>query len=84
MVGPEVFVTVTVGIDREGRVTTTEVASTAGEGAEALAPEALKAARWFRFRPARQGKKNIPSHTVLTFSFNRDTNPSPEGPTPGK
>lgn len=70
----EVLVNVNVSIDRGGRVTAAEVASTKGEGADALTDEALKAARRFRFLPARQGKKTVSSKTVLTFRFNSDTN----------
>jgi outer membrane biosynthesis protein TonB len=66
----EVRVKVAVSIDRFGKVKAAEVESTQGAGAIALAPEALKAARGFRFRPARQGKRNVPSQTVLTFTFN--------------
>ncbi|MEO8051075.1 MAG: TonB family protein [Acidobacteriota bacterium] len=72
-VGSDVTVNVSVDVDRAGKVTTAQVASTKGEGADALAPEALKAARGFHFRPARRGKKNVPSQTVLTFKFTPDS-----------
>ncbi len=72
-VGSDVTVNVSVDVDRAGKVTTAQVASTKGEGADALAPEALKAARGFHFRPARRGKRNVPSQTVLTFKFTPDS-----------
>ena len=72
MVGEQVLVNVTVGIDQRGKVTTAEVASTEGEGAGWLTTEALKAARWFRFRPIRRGNKTVASQTVLTFVFDPD------------
>ncbi len=72
LVGSEVLVNLIVGVDREGKVTTADVLSTRGGGAEMLVPEALKAARWFHFRPARQGKKTVPSKTMLSFTFNAD------------
>jgi TonB family protein len=75
MVASEALVNVKVGIDQAGRVTTADVASTKGEGAHVLATEALKAARGYRFRP-RHGKKMLPSQTVLTFTFNPDSNSS--------
>jgi outer membrane biosynthesis protein TonB len=34
-----------------------------------LAPEALRAARQSRFRPAREGEKTVQSQMVLTFQF---------------
>lgn len=78
IVTSEVLVKVNVDIDRNGKVTKAEVASTKGDGAEpltaeALKTEALKAARRFRFRPARQGKKAVPSQTTLTFTFSPET-----------
>ncbi len=66
-------VNVAVGIDPDGKVTTAEVSSIKGVGADQLTEEALKAARWFRFRPTRQGKKAIASQTVLTFVFDSDS-----------
>jgi TonB family protein len=73
MVASEALVKVRVGIDPTGKVTTAEVASTKGEGAHVLATEALKAARGYRFRPARHGKRSMPNQTVLTFTFNPDS-----------
>ena len=72
MVASEALVKVRVGIDRAGKVTTADVASTKGEGSHVLATEALKAARGYRFRP-RHGKKTLPGQTVLTFTFNPDS-----------
>lgn len=77
----EALVDVNVNIDRNGKVTTARVSSVRGDGADALATDtlteaALRAARRFRFRPATQGKKTVPSQTTLTFAF------SPEASTP--
>jgi outer membrane biosynthesis protein TonB len=69
MIESEAAVYVTVAIDEEGKVAGARATSTEGEGANFLVPEALKAARQFRFRPAREGKKAVPSQTVLTFVF---------------
>jgi TonB family protein len=64
-----VTVKVAVGIDPKGRVTAATVSSTKGAGADLLTDEALRAAHWFRFKPMLQGKKAVPSKTVLTFLF---------------
>ncbi len=77
----EALVDVNVNIDRNGKVTTAQVSSVRGDGADSLTidtltAEALKAAHRFRFRPAKQGKKTVPSQTTLTFTF------SPEAGTP--
>ena len=77
LVTSDVLINVNVDIDRNGRVTKAEVVSTKGDGGEALTAgalktEALKAARRFRFRPARQGKKTVPSQTSLMFTFSPD------------
>jgi TonB family protein len=69
MVESEALVYVTVAIDEKGNVTDARVTLTKGEGADLLVPEALKAARWFRFSPAREGKKLVRSHAALTFVF---------------
>jgi hypothetical protein len=73
MIREQVLINVTVNIDRTGKVTGAEVASTRGPNASLLATEALKAARWFRFRPNRQGSKAALSQTVLTFVFDPQT-----------
>jgi len=65
----QVLINVAVDIDRAGKVTAAEVASTKGSDADLLTAEALKAARWFRFRPNRQANKTALSQTVLTFVF---------------
>ncbi len=65
----EVRVDVVVAIDQAGNVTNARVASTQGESAALLAPEALRAARQSRFRPAREGEKTVQSQMVLTFQF---------------
>ncbi len=69
----QVLINVTVDIDRTGKVTTAEVASTKGPAADLLTTEALKAARRFRFRPNRRGNKTALSQTVLTFVFDPQT-----------
>lgn len=68
----QVLINVTVGIDKRGKVTTAEVASTKGEEAGRLTTEALRAAHWFSFRPNRQGDKTVATQTVLTFVFDPD------------
>jgi hypothetical protein len=68
----QVLINVTVGIDKSGKVTTAEVASTKGEEADRLTTEALKAAHWFHFRPTRQGSKTVAGQTTLTFVFDPD------------
>ena len=68
----QVLINVTVGIDKSGKVTTAEVASTKGEEADRLTTEALKAARWFHFRPTWQDGKTVAGKTTLTFVFDPD------------
>jgi hypothetical protein len=68
----QVLINVIVGIDKSGKVTTVEVASTKGEEADRLTTEALKAAHWFHFRPTRQGGKTVAGQTTLTFVFDPD------------
>jgi len=68
----QVLINVTVAIDKRGKVTTAEVSSTKGAEAERLTTEALKAARWFHFRPTRQGGKTVTGQTTLTFVFDPD------------
>jgi len=81
MIAEEVLINVTVAIDQRGKVTNAEVASTKGGGASLLTQEALKAARWFHFRPTRQGNKTVASQTVLTFVFDPEPKAMlPEGP----
>ena len=65
----QALVNVSVAIDPKGKVTTAEVESTKGEEADLLTDEALRVARRFRFRPSRQGSKNVASQMVLTFVF---------------
>jgi TonB family protein len=64
-----VTVDVNVSIDPQGKVTNAAVSSTKGTGAELLTPQALKAARWFRFQPTRKGNKAIASEMILSFVF---------------
>jgi outer membrane biosynthesis protein TonB len=72
MIREQVLINVTVGIDKRGKVTTAEVSSTKGAEADRLTTEALKAARWFHFRPTRQGSKTVVGQTTLTFVFDPD------------
>jgi hypothetical protein len=72
MIREQVLINVTVDIDQRGKVTAAEVASMTGEKAALLTTEALKAARWFRFRPSRRGNKPVSSQTNLTFVFDPD------------
>jgi TonB family protein len=65
----QALVNVSVAIDPKGKVTTAEVESTKGEEADLLTDEALRVARRFRFRPGKQGSKNIASQMILTFVF---------------
>jgi len=72
MIREQVRINVTVGIDKRGKVTTAEVSSTKGVEADRLTTEALKAARWFHFRPTLQGGKTVVGQTTLTFVFDPD------------
>jgi Gram-negative bacterial TonB protein C-terminal len=65
----QVQVDVLVAIDESGNVTDAHVTSTKGDSAPLLVSEALRAARQSRFRPAREGQKNIQSQMILTFLF---------------
>ena len=76
VVTADASVSVNVNVDRNGRVTKAEVVSTKGDGAESLTAVALRAARRFRFRPARQAKKAVPSQTTLTFVFSPESSAS--------
>jgi TonB family protein len=67
----EVQIDVAVTIDREGKVTGADVTSTRGAAAKLVAEEAVRAARRFRFRPARENDSAVPSGMVLTFRFRR-------------
>ena len=72
MIREQVRINVTVGIDKRGKVTTAEVSSTKGVEADRLTTEALKATRWFHFRPTLQGGKTVVGQTTLTFVFDPD------------
>jgi TonB family protein len=69
----EARVEVVVAIDQEGKVTDARVSSTTGDNAPLLAPEALRAARQSRFRPARESQKTVDSRMVLSFQFKPDS-----------
>ena len=72
MIREQVQINVAVSIDKRGNVTTAEVSSMKGAEADQLTAEALKAARWFHFRPTRQGSKTVVGQTTLTFVFDPD------------
>jgi len=71
LIAGEVQIDVAVTIDREGKVTGADVTSTRGAAAKLVAEEAVRAARLFRFRPARENDSAVPSGMVLTFRFRR-------------
>jgi ArsR family metal-binding transcriptional regulator len=60
---------VEVTISAEGKVTAARVMSTKGAQPLLLTMETLKAARLYRFEPAQQNGRNVPSVMVLTFRF---------------
>ena len=62
---------VTVTIDEDGQVTDARVTATKGGGAGLLTAEALKAARKYRFRPAKLNTRTVTSKMALTFRFVR-------------
>ena len=68
-IATDVQVNVEVAIDATGRVTGARIASTKGAAAGLLTIEALKAAQLFRFRPALENGRAVPSTMVLTFRF---------------
>jgi TonB family protein len=65
----DIEVSVTVLIDANGQVTDARVVSTKGALPGMVTDEALRAARSFRFKPARVNDRNIPSQMVLSFQF---------------
>jgi hypothetical protein len=65
----EALVNVTVAVDEAGKVTDAKAISIRGAKADLLIPEALKAARAFVFRPARNGDKPVRSQADLNFVF---------------
>jgi capsular exopolysaccharide synthesis family protein len=67
----EVQIDVRVGIDAEGIVTHAEVTSASGARDPSLASAAMRAARQFRFQPARLGDRSVPSGMILSFRFVR-------------
>jgi TonB family protein len=71
MIMTDVQIDVAVAIDPNGKVTGARVASTKGTAAGLLTVEALKAAQLFRFQPAQENNRNVPSSMVLTFRFAR-------------
>jgi TonB family protein len=71
LIAGETQIDVTVRIDLEGRVTGAQVTSTRGAAARLVAAEAIRAARLFRFQPARENDRAVTSKMVLTFRFKR-------------
>ena len=69
MLTADVQLNVEVSIDAAGKVTDARLASSHGSFAGLLTIEALKAARVFRFRPAQENGRNVPSVMTLTFRF---------------
>ena len=68
-IGPDALVNVTVTVDEAGKVSDAKATSIRGQSADLLIPEALKAARLYRFRPAREGEKAVPGQADLSFVF---------------
>jgi len=66
-IGPDALVNVTVTVDEAGKVSGAKATSIRGQSADLLIPEALKAARLYRFRPAREGDKAVPGQADLSF-----------------
>jgi len=71
LIAVETQIDVTVKIDAAGKVTDAQVTSTRGAAARLVAAEAIKAARLFRFQPARENDRAVQSRMVLTFRFRR-------------
>ena len=71
LISGETQIDVTVKIDAAGKVTDAQVTSTQGAVARLVAVEAIKAARLFRFQPARENGRTVQSRMVLTFRFRR-------------
>jgi len=71
LIAVETQIDVTVKIDAAGKVTDAQVTSTRGAAARLVAAEAIKAARLFRFQPAREDDRAVQSRMVLTFRFRR-------------
>lgn len=71
LIAGETQIDVTVIIDTAGKVTSAQVTSSKGAAARLVAAEAIKAARLFRFQPARENDRAVQSRMVLTFRFRR-------------
>ncbi len=67
----EVRVEVKVAIDETGKVVRAEAVNTFGEMAPYLSQNAVNTARMWRFRPARNNGKPVPSEMLLNFRFTR-------------
>jgi TonB family protein len=65
----DIEVAVTVLIDTNGDVTDVRVTSTKGALPRLVTSEALRAARLFRFQPARVNDHSVRSHMTLYFQF---------------
>ena len=72
-IGTEARVTVTVTVDEAGKISDAKATSIKGQSADLLIPEALKAARLFRFRPAREGEKAVRGQADLSFVLASDS-----------
>jgi Gram-negative bacterial TonB protein C-terminal len=71
LITDETQIDVTVTIDSGGKAIDAQVTSSRGAAARLVAPEAIKAAKLFRFQPARENERAVQSKMVLTFRFKR-------------
>jgi hypothetical protein len=71
LISDETQIDVTVTIDAGGKAIDAQVTSSRGAAARLVAPEAIKAAKLFRFQPARENERAVQSKMVLTFRFKR-------------
>ena len=71
MLRSESRVEVKVAIDETGKVVRAEAVNRTGEMASYLSQTAVNTARMWRFRPARNNGKPVPSEMVLNFRFTR-------------
>ena len=70
----EIEVEVIVGIDVQGKVTDARIISVKGfrAGSAFITDDVLKAARLFRFRPAQQDGRSVPSTLPIFFRITRE------------
>jgi protein TonB len=69
VISQEISIRVAVEIDREGRVSDAHPLNDKDAKERLLATNAVKAARRWRFNPARRDGMPVPSETVLVFQF---------------